>query len=59
MATVSRVSTHVAWKTTPKEPLPTTRSAAYRNTLRTPFCTHAVVTTCPHSCGFPSKWMAS
>ena len=28
MATISRVSKHVAWKTTPNDPLPTTRSAA-------------------------------
>ena len=33
MATTSSVETHVAWKTTPNEPLPTTRSEIYLTPL--------------------------
>ena len=59
MATHSPVSTHAAWKTTPKEPLPTTRFVSYEIVRPSDAPGRPVVTTCPASFGSPSMRSAS
>lgn len=52
--TVSPVSMHLAWNTTPKEPLPTTRSVRYRMTCLLGPLPPTVVITWPTLLGSPS-----
>ena len=58
IATVSPVSSCVAWNTTPNDPFPTTRTVSYEISGASEFGT-PVVTVCPASFGFPSTRNAS